>query len=317
MPQLEVETRKNFKLGKYGSSFIDLYDPPIEKKKLVFTTQIIDPFFKDDPLICKPNLTKVSQRPLFAVERGNIPQWDCDIPEALQKEADFVMGKRQSKELDDFFKEQSNFNDVDIRDTNNFGGEFNTLDTIDKMEAVGGICFSLLDPNTRQFHPNGVKIHWSFGMGIDDVQDSCGGSGVASSGQGFDPPVILTDQRNSEGINIGNRQHQRWVYSNSRLYLEIRHGLNSDKYHASVTMNTEGLQGNWQQTPKNKSFILGRSTLRSNRRFGFFSGFNRFNGPFTDIPNGKITIMFFADPCDYTIENQSSLPDNQKYVGIS
>tara|TARA_Y100001938_G_C8080876_1_gene428975 strand:- start:372 stop:1331 length:960 start_codon:yes stop_codon:yes gene_type:complete len=319
MPQLEVEIVKNFRLGKYGSSFVDIYDPPKEKRRLVFTTQIVEPLFKDEPLVCKPNLNRISQRPAFAIERGNIPQFDCDVPEALQRELDFVLGKRKSIQTDPFLKEESDFNDEDIRNSRNFGAEFNSVDTLDKMVAVGGLQFSVINPKTRRPYERGAEVHWSFGLNLGDVQDSCGGSGVASGGEGFDPPVLLTDNRNREGINLASRESGRGLFfwSNSRVYFEIRHGLNSDKYHASVTHTEAGVGVNaWQKTPKKKSFVLSKSNLRRNGSFsrGFFGGFSN---PWSSFPSGKITVVFFADPCDYTIENQSGLPANERYVGTS
>jgi len=319
MPQLEVEIKQNLQLGKYGSSFLDLHEPIREKRKLAFTSQVINPFFKDDTLICKPNLTKIRNRPTFSVERGNIPQFDCELPEALLQEADFLRGNRPTKNTDPFIKEESGFNDADIRESDNFGGSFGSVNKIDQMSAVAGICFTLLDPNNaNRFFREGPQVHWSFGMSLTELQRFCDGTSGIAGGEdgGFDPPVILTDNRNNQGFNLGSRNPRFFWWWGGRLYLEIRHGLNSDKYHASVTMNSEGRQGDWQQTPKKKSFLLTRSNLRDNRAFGGWSG-NRFSGPYDQIPTGRITIIFFADPCDYTEENQSDLDLDKKYVGTS
>jgi len=307
MPILEVEVENNIILGKYGSSYLDIQRPGKNIKRLVFTEETINPFLSDDPLVCRPNLTKSENRPDFAIERGDIPAFNCDTPTALQKEVEFLRGNNKSSSTDPFLTDDPNiFQDIkdgDFLDVTSIG---NSEDEIDLLVPVSGISFSFFDKAGIQGRLlDTPRIIYSFGLKNEQLQIyGC------SDGNDITSPQILTDVRNREGINLARNpgRHVRWGWSywDMRFYLEIRHGLNTKKYTTQVHYNsgdtpdgTVATATGFRQTQFKNTFTLTKTRAPANTQgSGFFGGGRpRFN-PLLQIPRGVISVTFNSDPCD-------------------
>jgi len=256
MPILEVEVQEKVRVGKFGSSYIDLHQVNTSKRKIPFSNQIVDPFFQDDPLVCRPTLTKSINRPQFAIERGDIPQFNCDLPTALQKELDFLTTGRKNVDIDPFLTDSTDLHN-DITKTPFLGDRIVPDNEIDQLICVSGVSFTLHEKvNAVYTQPlNKPKILWAFGLaGSYLTQYNC------SDGQIF-KPILVTDQRNQQGINLGragaaSQVNWGWHSYNQRYYLEIRHGLNTEKYTTSVEMNTPGRDIQWIRN-QHKNTVFG------------------------------------------------------------
>ena len=304
MPILEVEVKEKTRVGKFGSSYIDLHDTVKTKRRIPFSTQQVDPFFSDDPLVCRPTLTKSINRPAFAIERGDIPQFNCEIPEALEKEIEFLSkGTRKESIMDPFLTESDGLFQ-DIRKSDNLGEVNEANDKIDQLVCVSGISFSLTEKipgrDTEIRILNKPKIHWSFGLeGSYLNQYNC------SDGKIF-APILLTDRRNQQGLNLarqddlGQATRWSWFSFNNRMYLEIRHGLNTLKYTVAVDSNVPGGDFRWLRNPFKNTFVLAKHNLRSRQNQTWGNGWNRWQqfDPKQWIPRGVLTVRFYADPCD-------------------
>jgi len=314
MPILEVEVKNNIQLGKFGSSFLDLQDPVKDRLRLTFSSEPVDPFFQDDPLVCRPDLTRSKNRPNFAIERGNIPQFNCDIPEALDKEIDFLYGgKLKNLDVDPFLTTDEDIFD-DITKSEFLGDRVpgqNDPNKVDLLVPVSGISMSLYDGqglNARLLQT--PKINFAFGLGNDQLSNTyqCQGSNEILA------PEIITDTRNRQGVNLGNNPNsQRWSWFWSyqqRFYLEIRHGLNTENYTAHATMLTAngnaGVASGWQLTHHKNTLVMAFTTPKRSQSQGGF--FNAMAGRHSImIPKGRINVFFMADPCDV---RQSQLAGN-------
>jgi len=313
MPILEVEVERKNRVGKFGLAYLDLYDVKKEKIKLQFTENT-DPILQDEPLVCRPNLTKSENRPLFSVERGDLPTFnDCDVPEALQREVDIIKGNnRESADVDPYLTEsESLFQDIT---KGPYLGERQGVPAdkqIDGLGAVSGMSFSLFENSDETGRPLSFQplrkpeIYWAFGLSQQKRTELWG---CEASGGDVQPPSLISDSRNQYGINLAKLRQQRsyswyYAYGNNRFYLEIRHGLNTLKYATNVQMtNADGGDMGFQQIQHKNSFILTKSTnnrtntlwnrlwLGSAQRSGF--------DPNQVIPRGRITVTFLADPCD-------------------
>ena len=308
MPILEVEVEKNILVGKYGSSYLDIERPKKTIKRIPFTEQTINPFLSDEPLVCRPNLTKSENRPDFAIERGDIPQFNCDTPSALQKELEFLRGNNKSSSTDPFLSDDPDiFQDIKDGKFLDVTSIANSEDEIDLLVPVSGISFSFFDkPGIRGQLLDTPRIVYSFGLKNEQLQIyGC------SDGNDITSPQILTDVRNREGINLARNatRHIRWGWSywDMRFYLEIRHGLNTQKYTTQVHYNSGDTPdgsvttaAGFRQTQFKNTFTLTKTRAPSNNRNGFFGGGwggPRFN-PLLQIPRGVISVTFNADPCD-------------------
>tara|TARA_R110001592_G_scaffold47493_2_gene150417 strand:+ start:2761 stop:3732 length:972 start_codon:yes stop_codon:yes gene_type:complete len=311
MPILEIEVKRKNRVGKFGSSYIDLYDINVDKLKIPFAKKPASPLLQDEPLVCRPNLTKSENRPHFAIERGNIPQFNCDVPSALQQEVDFLLGNgKENPDVDPFITEsESLFQDIT---KSSFLGEQQGVPsdkTINGLGAVAGMSFSLFENSEETGRPLDFKplrkpeIYWAFGL---TQQKRAELWGCEQSGPDITPPNLITDTRNQHGINLANlnrnggtnfQYHYSWTPN--RFFLEVRHGLNTLKYATQVQMTcANGGDGGFQQIQHKNSFILTKNSSR--RSGGGF--FGHFNNPFSTessiIPRGRITVLFLADPCD-------------------
>jgi hypothetical protein len=304
MPILEVEVNDNLNLGKFGSSFLDINIPPKNKKRLTFTTQVVDPFFSDDPLVCRPTLSKSENRPSFAIERGNIPQFNCDTPSAIEQEIEFLNGGRKNLDVDPFLTtDESLFEDIS---KTNFIADRqvteNDPNTIDLLVPVAGIAFSLWEGDSWNSRPaSKPRIEFAFGLGNDQLNSTYNCSGNTK----IQAPHLLTDVRNGQGFNLARDPWRAasswgsWGGWNNRFYLEIRHGFNTKKYTADVQLNTasgEGLAGSgWSMILHKNSYILVRTRPLSTSSNGFWNHRGRYSQV---LPKGRITVTFFGDPCD-------------------
>ena len=312
MPILEVEVKKKNRIGTFGLEYLNLYDVKTEKIKIPFSSKPLSPLFQDEPLVCRPNLSKSENRPLFAIERGDIPAFlDCDLPQAIQKEVDYLSSRgRKNADIDPFLTESDSlFQDIT---KTKFLGEIQdgipADKTIDGLGAVQGISFSLFENSETTGRPLGFRalrepeIYWAFGL---SQQKRFEYWGCEQSGPDLKPPHLITDQRNQQGTNLANSRNRpsftwRYSYWPTRFYLEIRHGLNTLKYTPQVQMTcANGGDHGWEQIQHKNSFVLTKQTSRRQNqwRFGNFL-------PLSDdvhiIPRGRITVMFLADPCDVT-----------------
>ena len=313
MPILEVEVKRKKRIGTFGSDYLNLYEVKPEKVKIPFSTKPFNPIMQDDPLVCRPNLTRSENRPLFAVERGDIPNFaDCELPTAIQKEVDFLQGRgKKNADIDPFLTEsESLFRDIT---KTKFLGQIQdgipADKTVDGIGAVQGISFSLFENSEVSGRPLSFlplrepEIYWAFGL---SQQKRFEYWGCEQSGADLEPPYLITDTRNQHGINIARLRQQPtfgWNYSWSptRFFLEIRHGLNTLKYATQVQMTcANGGDNGWEQIQHKNTFILTKTSeprTQSNWNRTFLSPFNP-NASL--IPRGRITVLFLADPCDVT-----------------
>ena len=87
-----------------------------------------------------------------------------------------------------------------------------------------------------------------------------------------------------------------WWLRGERLYIEIRHGLNTENYLAMVSE-----QKYFHQTPKKNSLILSRYLDRADLRHGIYNGGRlRSDESLYELPNRRINVVFYADPCEGT-----------------
>tara|TARA_B100001094_G_scaffold311100_1_gene346422 strand:- start:84 stop:1046 length:963 start_codon:yes stop_codon:yes gene_type:complete len=305
MPILEVEVKSKVRVGKFGSSYIDVQQPIKDKRRIPLTTQEVDPFFTDDPLVCRPTLTKSENRPQFAIERGDIPQFNCDVPQALDKELEYLtQGSRKNVDVDEFLTESDALHG-DITRSRFIGDVIQADNEIDQLICVSGISFSLYEQVNDVYWRalTKPKIHWSFGLQGDYLtQYNCANGTIFK-------PLLVTDQRNQQGVNIGRSGVSigggwGWHSYNQRYYLEIRHGLNTKKYSTAVDMNSPGKDIQWTRNQHKNTFVLARHNLISPaNRWG---NRNRFGNDWRNfIPRGIITVKFFADPCDVIDSTES------------
>ena len=165
--------------------------------------------------------------------------------------------------------------------------------TSDKIESVSAISFSITDDaDWKPTQDEPIKVWYAKGTNSTSSSYGCGSDASIST------PVIVSDARNEHGHNIANNglRNSFSQYRGNRLYLEIRHGLNTENYFAMVSEPDYFIQ-----IPKKNSLILARylDTNDMNRRL--YSG-RRFRGDESifELPRGRINIVFYADPCQVT-----------------
>ena len=228
-----------------------------------------------------------------------LPIETCNTPEALDAFArqfrTTVNGEADNFLNTDMNKDWANdeTSDYDILQSKFSNGVAYAESTGDRLESVSAITFSITKDGTwRPTTNDPIKVHWSKGTSSVSGSYGCGAGGEIS------PPVIISDTRNEAGRNIfdlpGNAS--MWWLRGERLYIEIRHGLNTENYLAMVSE-----QKYFHQTPKKNSLILSRYLDRADLRHGIYNGGRlRSDESLYELPNRRINVVFYADPCEGT-----------------
>lgn len=286
---IAVQPKVQFKIGKFGGSFLNItrtlvpQTPGSNKFNRVFNSPVGMGVFGVEGLYeCLPGFRQEPQnRPYYAIENGTkIPTQDCQGENGFRKLIDEFL-QPINEDDDDFLKsdpESDYVTGVDIHSTKYGGETYEASSEHSSWSIASGIEFSLATDVDQNFKPtigDSIKVYWSF-----------------STDGSIPKPIIVTDNRNNQYLNIASSRAPLFIYwRNSRVYLEIRHGLNTMDYAYTV----ENMDG-WIKTKKKNSLIISKYISANNNRV--FSGPDQWYrnadaGP--GIPRGRCNVMFLKD----------------------
>lgn len=287
--KLQVVPNNRFKVGKFGGSFVNIHrtiNNPTPGSEVFLRERSASlrygVFGVEGLYPCLPSFRQEPQnRPYYAIENGtDIPTVDCQGQEGFRKFTEKFLNP--INEEDDPYlntdpdKDYKN-SDYDVMSSKNAGEIYQSSTTKTNWNIVSGIEFSLAPDIHENFNPyfgTKLKIYWSF----DD------GAGKQ--------PEIVTDGRNNEYINVANSNGVNPTYwANSRIYLEIRHDLNTMDY-SYIVENMDG----WVKTKKKNSFIVSRFvSAYDGNVFRNPNDYYRDPDAGPGIPRGRCSILFLAD----------------------
>jgi hypothetical protein len=301
---LRVLSTTQFIIGKFGGSFVDVHRTPKEQTKGQYLSERPNPAvfggaisvgmgpadcFKADP----------SDRRIYSIDTSGLPLpiEACTTPEALdafaQQFRETVSGRSDPYLNRNASNDWASGSEYDILQSRYGQAVGYSGVTSDKIESVSAISFSITDDaDWKPTQDEPIKVWYAKGTNSTSSSYGCGSDASIST------PVIVSDARNEHGHNIANNglRNSFSQYRGNRLYLEIRHGLNTENYFAMVSEPDYFIQ-----IPKKNSLILARylDTNDMNRRL--YSG-RRFRGDESifELPRGRINIVFYADPCQVT-----------------
>ena len=299
---LRVLPVTQFTIGKFGGSFIDLYRTKQELKYLSPKTgnpAVIGGAMGVGQGTANCVTGFPGNRRIYGIDTSGlkIPITECNTPEALDAFArqfrttihggtDNFLNRDMNK---DWGNDESS--DYDILQSKYGNGVAFAAAPGDRLESVSAITFSITkDGDWKPTRNDPIKVHWSKGTSSVSGSYGCGAGSIS-------PPVIVSDTRNEHGRNISEGiDGFMWWLKGSRLYIEIRHGLNTENYLAMVSE-----QEYFKQIPKKNSLILSRYLDRNDMEQGLYSGRRyRNNESLYELPNSRIHVVFYADPCEGT-----------------
>lgn len=284
---LRVSPTTKFSIGKFGQSFVNIHrgkndESPGSEVFLRESTNFIGKgsFGSEGLYPCLPSFRQDPQnRPYYSIENGtDIPTQDCVGEAGFRKFRDAFLNP--INEEDDPFLSTDPDSDyasgTNILETKHAGEQYQTDNDHSDWKIASGIEFSMAPDIHEDYYPrqgSSIKVYWSY----------------HKTGE---KPKIVTDNRNNEYLNIANSIGINPVYwAGSRIYLEIRHGLDTMDY-SYIVENMEG----WIRTKKKNSLILSRFVSSYNSKvFSNIESYYRDPDSGPGIPRGRCTIMFFSD----------------------
>jgi len=299
---LRVLSTTQFIVGKFGGSFVDVHRSSAEQTKGQYLAERSNPAifggaistgsgvvdcFKSDP----------SDRRIYSIDTSGLPLpvETCTTPEALDAFArqfrETISGNTDPYLNRNMSNDWANGEENDILQSKYGQAVGYAGVTSDRIESVSAISFSITDDADWKPTINDPIKVW-YAKGTDSTSTSYG----CNPDLKISPPVIVSDTRNEHGHNIANNV-VRGVFSHlrgNRLYLEIRHGLNTENYFAMVSEPDYFIQ-----IPKKNSLILARFLDNKDMRRRLYSG-RRYRGDESifELPRGRINVVFYADPCE-------------------
>lgn len=314
---LRVLNQPIFRIGKFGQRFIDLHKDtqrvpdtnPLPILKSIGSGALSSPLTR----ICNPKLANgTTRRKLFAIENGTpVPTELCRTNDGLLRFMDQF--PRINDDLDPFLNDDplADFTDprFDIQKSDFYGRGAKANNELNNVVLVSGITFRIaaVPKNInayyvimRQYTPSQLEtdfiIQDSFAsFGYDDSVATSHYYQMCSPNASIPAPVIVTDKRNAEATSSGVATYSlKWRY-----YLEIRHGLNTEKYFFHVNTNPY-IQNSMRVSKKKNSIILKWYTsVNSHRKTQAKNTISAEDpsGQLYDLPE-FLDIMFYADPCD-------------------
>lgn len=327
---LRVVNQKTHRIGKYGQSFVDLYK---DSQRSPETSLPLLPLIGSGPFSSPPTRicirgTSTGKNPrdkLFAIENGTPePTEVCRTPDGLLRLMDRY--PRINDDRDPFLNDDplKDFTDAlyDIQNTNFYARGVSANNQLDNVVAVSGITFRIAEvPKNinaynviyRQYSPDELEQNFiiknsSASFGYDDSISGSHYFGLCDPSATVPKPVIVTDKRNAEATSSGPTP-SRTVYSlRWRYYLEIRHGLNTEKYFFNINTNPY-IQNSMRVSKKKNSIILKWYTSVNSHRKSQVKNTLASEDPtgtLYDLPE-FLDIMFYADPCDTNALTQEQL----------
>lgn len=287
---LQVLPIRKFSVGKFGRKFVDIHQTKNYESQgfEVFLRERSNPvgqgpFGTEGLYQCLPSFHQnPASRPKWAIENGtDIPRSDCRGELGIKKLRDKYLGGI-NEESDQFLNSDPDkdftSSDYDIKNSKHFGEEYSSTNQKNNYKIISGIEFSLAPDPYTDFNPRHgttLKVYHSF-----------------STEGGYDDPSIVTDQRNNKYINLASSNKRNPIFwLNSRVYLEIRHNLNSDDY-MYIAENLDG----WTKTKKKNSLVISKFiSLNDNNTFHNVNDWYKdpISGP--GIPRGKCSVLFLGD----------------------
>ena len=348
MAKIKIVQSKDYRLGRFGKSSIDLYRKTPDQNSFIPVTEydIVSNLIGkgalspanvstcsdsgssaivgrqstgsvDDPYnLSEQRKRKTDPRRLpLRIENGlGIPEALCGTTKSIYKE---IVKKTKGTDsrndpfLNEGFEDDYTNEKNDITKTPFFGGGFTANDQLNTVIPVTGIMLEVIPDKAYvqrnfSFQENQkgiVRVVTSFGF--DSGSDGSAWTGLCSSAKTIAAPVLVTDLRNSTTNNVGGgfAGASRFV-TTWRYYLEIRHGLNTDKYFYTLNANPK-VSGSMTVLKKKNSLILSWYLDPNNMKRSDYVGGTEMlpNSKDVDFPN-FIDIIFYTDPCDI---EQSSL----------
>lgn len=314
---VKIENVTNFRIGKYGNSFLDLYrdNQKVLQSPNNLVTNAGGLFGTDDVLLCKPNSAKKDKRrKLFAIENATpIPTAVCRTPEGMKLLYDQY--GRINDIRDPYLNKDPNkdFTDeeYDLLKSSFYGRGATANNQYDNVVVVSGISFRLREANVQwwQDPEESFILKDSFtSFGYDDSTPTSHYHNLCDPNKQIPKPIIVTDKRNIEQSSRSNPLGSFNVSYRYRYYLEIRHGLNTENYF--FTLNTNPfIQNAMKVAKKRNSLILSwyvSATTNRNTESRWTSMGGNQSGQMFDLPD-FIDVLFHADPCDLSPLSASQL----------
>jgi len=286
---LTVSPRTQFSIGKFGQSFVNIHrGQNVESQQsevfLRESTNFIGkgPFSPAGVYPCRSQGRQDPQnRPYYSIENGtDIPTQLCLGEAGFRRFRDTFLNPID-EESDPFLStdpDSDYVNGTDILNSKHAGEKYEATSSFTDWKIVSGIEFSMAPDIYDEYYPkqgSSINVYWSY----------------HKEGEVGEQPAIVTDNRNDEYLNIANSIGINPVYwAGSRIYLEIRHDLNTMDYSYTV----ENMEG-WVRTKKKNSLILSRFVSAYNSKvFSNLENYYRDRDSGPGIPRGRCTVMFFS-----------------------
>lgn len=324
------------RIGKFGGSFVNIhreYQPVPDAPLPEFSNKTgFGPLSAPNTRICvggNGGVTDVRNR-LFAIENGTPePTELCRTPEGLLRFMDQF--PRINDDADPFLNDNpyADFTDpkYNIQNTDFYGRGASANNQLNNVVLVSGITFRIaaVPKNINgygiqfgQFSQSQLETDFiiknsSASFGYDDSVASSHYYNLCDPSASVPKPVIVTDKRNAEArYKILSRNSatipRREITVRWRYYLEIRHGLNTEKYFFVINTNPY-IQDTMRVSKKTNSIILKWYTSSNSHRKSQVKktiSSEDYSGQLYDLPE-FLDIMFYADPCDTNALTQEQL----------
>jgi len=333
---LRIANQKTHRIGKYGQNFIDLYRDfqrnPEGSNLTLLPAVGSGALSSPTTRICIQGSStgKNPRNKLFAIENGTPePTEGCRTTDGLLRLMDRFgrINDNNDPYLNDDPSKDFTQSIYDIQNSDFYGRGVSANNQLDNVVAVSGITFRIaaVPKNINayyvalnQYSPDEIEGDFiiknaSASFGYDDSVASSHYYNLCDPNAIVPKPVIVTDKRNAEATVStvpGNTvTSTRTVYSLKwRYYVEIRHGLNTEKYFFNINTNPY-IQNSMRVAKKKNSIILKWYTsVNSDRNTQVKNTIsaNDPTGQLYDLPE-FLDIMFYADPCDINALSQEEL----------